>query len=132
MSNKASDKNVANVEDDVNELKRLLYSDALTQYGKRKIINYYEQRIQEIEEELTKYKSLDYMFKIQSEENYVDMKKIYFEWLDSIPTQVIIDKIKEYDQKMEEDAGRPNWVITDRIVMNVLQELLGEEKNRNV
>ena len=42
----------------------------------------------------------------------------------SIPTQVVIDKIKEYDKKMEEDAGHPNWVVTDRIVMNVLQELL--------
>ena len=42
----------------------------------------------------------------------------------SIPKQVVIDKIKEYDKKMEEDAGHPNWVVTDRIVMNVLQELL--------
>ena len=45
---------------------------------------------------------------------------------DSIPKQVVIDKIKEYDKKMEEDAGHPNWVVTDRIVMNVLQELLEE------
>lgn len=41
-----------------------------------------------------------------------------------INKQVVIDKIKEYDKKMEEDAGHPNWVVTDRIVMNVLQELL--------
>ena len=45
-----------------------------------------------------------------------------------IPKQVVIDKIKEYDKKMEEDAGHPNWVVTDRIVMNVLQELLEGEK----
>ena len=59
-------------------------------------INEKDKRIQELEEEL---------------EN-------------NIPKQVVIDKIKEYDKKMEEDAGHPNWVVTDRIVMNVLQELL--------
>lgn len=46
-----------------------------------------------------------------------------------INKQVVIDKIKEYDKKMEEDAGHPNWVVTDRIVINVLQELLGGERN---
>lgn len=52
MSNKIGDENVANIEEDVNELKRLLYSDNLTQYGKRKLVNYYEQRIQELETKL--------------------------------------------------------------------------------
>ena len=42
----------------------------------------------------------------------------------SIPTQKVKDKIEEYNKKMEEDAGHPNWVVTDKIVMNVLQELL--------
>ena len=31
-------------EEDIEELKRLLYRDELTQYGKRKLINYYEQQ----------------------------------------------------------------------------------------
>ena len=57
MTNKTSDKNVANIEEDVNELKRLLYSDALTQYGKRKLVNYYDKRIQELEEENKKVKA---------------------------------------------------------------------------
>ena len=70
------------------------------------------------------------MFRIDSYSNRYDMRRIYFEWLDSIPKQVVIDKIKEYDKKMEEDAGHPNWVVTDRIVMNVLQELL-EGRNEN-
>ena len=33
------------------ELKKLFYSDNLTQTGKRKLINYYEKRIAELEEE---------------------------------------------------------------------------------
>lgn len=36
---------------DIEELKRLFYSDRLTQYGKRKLIRYYEQRIKQLEEE---------------------------------------------------------------------------------
>lgn len=55
-----------------------------------------------------------------------DLDNVEFEEYMSqfIPKQAVIDKIKEYDKKMEEDAGHPNWVVTDRIVMNVLQELL--------
>ena len=37
--------------EDIEELKRLLYSDKLTQYGKRKLIRYYEKRIKQLEEE---------------------------------------------------------------------------------
>ena len=43
---------------------------------------------------------------------------------DSIPVQKVKDKLEEYDRKMTEDKGHPNWVVTDRIVMNVLEELL--------
>ena len=37
--------------EDIEELKRLFYSDRLTQHGKRKLIRYYEQRIKQLEEE---------------------------------------------------------------------------------
>lgn len=37
--------------EDIEELKRLFYSDRLTQYRKRKLIMYYEQRIKQLEEE---------------------------------------------------------------------------------
>ena len=46
-----SDKNVACVEENIEGLKRLFYANALTQYGKRKLIEYYEQLIKELEEE---------------------------------------------------------------------------------
>lgn len=36
---------------DIEELKKLFYSDNLTQAGKRGLINYYEEKIQELEEE---------------------------------------------------------------------------------
>ena len=37
--------------EDIEELKTLFYSDRLTQYGKRKLIRYYEKRIKQLEEE---------------------------------------------------------------------------------
>ena len=43
-----------------------------------------------------------------------------------IPKKKVKDKIEEYDKKMEEEVGRPNWIVTDRIVINVLEELLEE------
>lgn len=95
-------------------------------------INEKDKRIKELEEENAKYKSLDYMFKIQNEENYVDMKKIYFEWLDSIPKQIVIDKT-EYLKKQRRELGfktylkREDMLNDDRIIVceiQVLQELL--------
>ena len=47
-----SDKNVACVEENIEGLKRLFYANALTQYGKRKLIEYYEQLIKELEEKM--------------------------------------------------------------------------------
>ena len=37
--------------EDIEELKRLFYSDRLTQNGKRKLIRYYEKRIKQLEDE---------------------------------------------------------------------------------
>lgn len=81
-----------------------------------------DNRIQELEEESKKY-----IVQLTDEQyrNLVDKirKKAKQEF-----EQKVKDKIAEYDKRMEEDAGHPNWVITDRIVMNVLQELLEGEK----
>lgn len=86
-----------------------------------------DKRIQELEEELVKYKDIDYMFKIDNNENRVDMKKIYFEWLDSIPKQVVIDKMKENKQILDETN---NGDIRERLYIenDILQELLGGGK----
>lgn len=43
-NSKVTDINVGDMEENIKELKRLLYRDELTQYGKRKLINYYEQQ----------------------------------------------------------------------------------------
>lgn len=47
-NNDGNDTNVGSmensIEEDIEELKRLLYRNELSQYGKRKLINYYEQQ----------------------------------------------------------------------------------------
>ena len=117
MSNKTSDKNVVTEEDvivlkNIEKLTRIEFKHFVTDRELEAIKNILaeleqkDKRIQELEADL--YSS----------------NEIIADLTDSIPKQVVIDKIKEYDKKMEEDAGHPNWVVTDRIVMNVLQELL--------
>ena len=62
---------------------------------------------------------------------YQEEKDKQFDILrNSIPKQIIIEKIEEYYKKMEEDKGKVNWIITDRIVMNVLEELLQESEDK--
>lgn len=125
-----SDKNVANVtKSDIDILNALIYvyEARLPNYNElmdsevkslKNILTELEQkdkRIQELEEELEKANrqlDLDYV-----DDNY-------------IPKQKVKDKIEKYNKKMEEDVGHPNWIIVDKIVINVLQELLeGENKN---
>jgi hypothetical protein len=129
MSNKTSDKNVGSIED-IRDLLLFLKSHGWIPNISRTInvtnvilaidnvLQEREQdkkRIQELEKELEKANrqlDLDYV-----DDNY-------------IPKQKVKDKIEEYNKKMEEDVGHPNWIIVDKIVINVLQELLeGENKN---
>lgn len=148
MINKTSDKNVANIEDEImsqeafNELiDNFEVVATLTMYGRKSIKHYVKEmqaelerkdkRIKELEEEKAMLKRASNIAKEVNIEDVTDViNKSCKEFMSNyIPKQVIIDKIEEYDKKMEEDAGHPNWVITDRIVINVLQELLGGERN---
>ena len=113
--------------------------NVLTDYTRQKQINEEHQKIngelrekvKELEEEKAMLKRASNIAKeVNIEDVTVVINKSCKEFMSNyIPKQVIIDKIEEYDKKMEEDAGHPNWVITDRIVINVLQELLGGERN---
>ena len=119
--NKGSDKNVANIED-VNELKRLLYSDNLTQYGKRKLVNYYDKRIQELEEENAMLKKASNIAKnINIDDVTQVMNKSYEDFVKNyIPKQVIIDAINENRFEVyTREYGNVEVVSID-----VLQELL--------
>lgn len=143
MSNKTSDKNVANIEDDVKILEEfaeickagLACSDQtregealeriLAELGQK------DKRIQELGEQV---KMLD--------EAYTGTIKEGKKWFDiahnSIPKQVVVDKICEYNEKIEKytayrEQGKETDVeyyenIANTAIVQVLQELLGGEK----
>ena len=135
-----SDKNVANIEKDVELVKRYLensaYKESNSDFFKnggweivdleipkamKNIIAEREQdkkRIQELEEERKKY------IVQLTDEQYRNLVDTIRREVRQELEQKVKDKIEKYNKKMEEDAGHPNWVVTDRIVMNVLQELL--------
>lgn len=151
MSNKTSDENVGSVEKDIRNIKQYInlvlnkgycdcnelnvistgkYCDGSKNvaYSMQNILAELEQkdkRIKELEKENKKYivQLTDKQYRNLVETIRKEVKQEF--------EQKVIDKIDEYDKRMEEDAGHPNWVITDRIVMNVLQELL-EGRNENV
>lgn len=92
----------------------------------QKINGELREKVKELEEEKAMLKKASNIAKEVNIEDVTDViNESCKEFMSNyIPKQAVIDKIKEYDKKMEEDAGHPNWVVTDRIVMNVLQELL--------
>lgn len=140
MSNKTSDKNVANIEDDVNELKSIMnlrtesgfaYSQKNTlklQKSIRNVLVEREQdkkRIQELEEESRK-KSIELICYQEELEN-------------SIPTQVVIDEINKHKLAYEElgikytnthyedDEKRSRdfyMIVTEDRIIQVLTKLL--------
>ena len=119
MSNKTSDKNVANIEELIQEYKT--YNDLDGIQDLSIYINALENILAEREQKDKRIKELEEQ--VETKQKFIIMASEVIE--NSIPEQAVIDKINEYDKKMEEDAGHLHWVVTDRIVMNVLQELLG-------
>ena len=83
---------------DIEELKKLFYSDNLTQAGKRKLINYYEKRIAELEEHLKKFYNGELYTAKQFENIERDKKKYY----------VHKSKIDELIKEMKEN-GTHYW-----------------------
>ena len=86
-------------------------------------------RIKELEEENGTLKRVNNIIKNIDIENATQKIDDYYnEFMRNfIPKQKIKNKIEEYYKKMEEDNKNISWIITDRIVLNVLEELLQEE-----
>ena len=74
----------------------------------------------------TKYTNIqrEAYFRGRAEEQQKAEQIIYENY---IPKQKIKNKIEEYYKKMEENNRNISWIITGRIVLNVLEELLQEE-----
>ena len=126
--------------EDIEKLKSLFYQNSLTQYGKRKLINYYEKRIQELEEENERWKR--YCAE-DLDKQIIDLNnKIFKLESNSIPKQVIKDKIEELKDKIEkykeyrvlqkETDVEYYENIGNEIARDILEELLEGEKQKCV
>ena len=137
------------MEKDINELKRLFYSDGLTQYGKRKLINHYEQQIQELkeieqihrqengelrervkelEENINKQKQLTKIAQTITDES-IKEALIEFE-KDYIPISLVKEKIEEINKAYEDskdENGESQYYYPDYTI-RVLEELLEKRK----
>lgn len=127
-----------NVEEDINELKILLFQDRLTSYGKRKMVDYYESEIErqkKINKELEKYEQM-YLDEVDKR---VDVVLLYNSLLNKIKYKIEVLK-QEYDEILSEYGNLDTDVIInvpnknvrkylDKLVakIQVLQELLQEE-----
>ncbi len=99
-------------EEDIEELKRLLYRNELSQYGKRKLINYYEQQ------------EKDYKRVLKENETY---KKQYFCLINRIENK--IDKFDyEFEKaKRKNDNDRANYYWD--LIRNFKKLLESEDNN---
>lgn len=113
-----SDINVGSIEKDIKRCEELIKTEHANWIGisNQLSIAHLIERIKELEAKLE--------FK-----NWGDLDNTQFEeYMNQfVSKQKVKDKIEEYDRKMTEDKGHPNWVVTDRIVMNVLEELLEDK-----
>ena len=136
---------------DIEEFKILFYSDKLTQYGKRKFIEYYEQRIKACKELEYKYnkalsdlvqaehknKELEEKWdkdthKLQNALDLANADKIN----NYIPVSLVEETIEEYKNKIDKLYNQKVWnepmdtIYKNRYVnyINILQELLEKRK----
>ena len=109
---------VKHMEQDIEEMKRLFYADRLTAYGKRKLIEYYEQRIKQLEEE----NQLLLNSKIGVDLSFDDY----------IPVSLVKEKIEELKKLITEaqkELGSASKEYTIYVYQkDILQELLEEGK----
>lgn len=102
-----NDTNVGSIEN----LKILLFQDNLTQYGKRKLIEYYEKKIKELEEENQRLKAKIDVVNWQEKTAYQCLKENY------IPKQKIKDKIEEL--KIKSQQTYEEFLKSNRLDMNL-------------
>lgn len=126
-------------EEDIEGLKRLLYRNELSQYGKRKLINYYEQQekaykrvLKENEELKSKNKTLEELLQGNLYELYKYYKELAGTYQGNcISLQKVKDKIEELKQEKKKYGNCLIEMYEDELVnrdIKILQELLEGRK----
>ena len=97
--------------DDIENLKTLLFQDNLTQYGKRKLIEYYEEKIKELDIDLTTV----YIKGVEDEKIKIKNK---------------IKELKNLIDKIKDDEEYNHEIPLYEHDIQLLQELLGESEDK--
>lgn len=119
-NSKVTDINVGDMEENIKELKRLLYRDELTQYGKRKLINYYEQQEKDYkrvlkENEDLKNEIMEKDLEIIGKEEYTkaSMKEIIAQYYTANEDCIPKSKIKDIINRMDYDIKKTKEIISN-------------------
>lgn len=121
------------IEEDIEELKKLLYRNELSQYGKRKLINYYEQqekdykRVLKENEELKEKCNIDYKRECEvlalqlhllreeaktTEKDYNMLKEYYKEQNEVNARFIPVQKIKDIIDRIDYDIKKTKEIIS--------------------
>lgn len=127
-----------NVEEDINELKILLFQDRLTSYGKRKMVDYYESEIErqkqinkELNKKIEKQKKLTRLAQTLTDES---VKEALTEFeKDYMSKQEIKDLMKKYEWAMNNyDSSIADYKQSQAVGSWItLQKLLQESEKAN-
>ena len=106
-------------EEDIEELKRLLYRNELSQYGKRKLINYYEQQEKDYkrvlkENEELKNKIMEKELEIIGKEEYTkaSMGEIIKQYYTANEDCITKQKIKDIIDRIDYDIKKTKEIIS--------------------
>ena len=146
-NSKVTDTNVGDIEENIEELKRLLYRDELTQYGKRKLINYYEQQekdykrvLKENEELKEDRKNNNVMISLAQNEllNYMsgceDGKKhkmtAVAQVVENQQYYIIRKQMEKYEEHIKRLQKENEELKKSKITYEAVRDI--QEKNRNI
>ena len=93
--------------DDIENLKTLLFQENLTQYGKRKLIEYYEEKIKELD---------------------IDLTTVYIKGVEDEKTKIRnkIKELKNLINEIRDDEEYNHEIPLYEHDIKILEELLGE------
>lgn len=128
------------IEENIEELKRLLYRNELTQYGKRKLINYYEQQEKDYKKVLKEVKRYKNMYEAEHQIHLVrneqlDRKQkaiIKCNELENVNKELKeeIKSWKKYSDEQEENIILKNNIICNLEFQREKQQKEIEEKDK--
>lgn len=112
------------IEENIEELKRLLYRNELTQYGKRKLINYYEQQEKDYKKVLKEVKRYKNMYEAEHQIHLVRNEQLDRKQKAIIKCNELENENKELKEEIKSwkkysDEQEENIILKNNIICNL-------------